>query len=172
MSLIDTQEPGDTQYPIDAQQEMAFDPSGPRPSRRGRRIVVAIVGLILAGAACIVMGLAFVQGSWWHHYGYQDLSPESLSRVKVIRDAVDASGQAPEAIKFLEAALDPNADSTAVWLHIVSAQEILEASDDPKLIEAAKELEEIAQTIRRTGPFVPKSTPRPTQALEWPWADQ
>jgi len=128
-----------------------------------------MLGVILAGAACIIIGLAFVQGSWWYSYMTdRALNHESRAHVEAIRDEVNASGAAPEAVMWLDAALDPDTDPTTVRTHLLTAQEILEAAGDPKLAKAARELQGIIQTIRPT-PSGRTITPRPAPTLEWPW---
>ncbi len=148
--------------------EPELEEATPRSPGWGRHVGVIVLGAILALAACGVIGVAFVQGSWWYSYGTdRALDRESQARVEAIRDEVDASGVAPEAAMWLDAALDPNTDPTTVRTHLLSAQEILEAAGDPKLAGAVKELRAIIQTIRPV-PLWETTTPRPVPTLEWP----
>ena len=55
---------------------------------------------------------------------------------------------ASEVVVWLETALDPETDPTAVRNYLITAHEVLKASDDPQLIEAARELQAIIQEIR------------------------
>jgi len=155
-------------------EELEFDELSPRRLGRGRRIGVIVLGAILIAAACIIISLAFVQGSWWYNYaGGQTLDHESRARIEAIRDDVDASDRAPRAVMWLNAALDPNADLTAVEAYLLSAQEVLEAADDPQLAEAAEDSRAIIETIQsptaRPPDFKATVTPYPVPTLEWPW---
>ena len=151
-----------------------FEETEPRSPGQGRRIAIVALGVILAGAACTIISLAFVQGSWWYNYaGDQTLDHESRARVEAIRDEVDTSGRAPRAVMWLNAALDPNADLTAVEAYLLSAQEVLETADDPQLAEAAEDLQVIIETMQspkaRPPDFKATITPYPVPTLEWPW---
>jgi hypothetical protein len=95
------------------------------------------------------------------------LNQESRSRLEAIRDEVDTIGTAPEAVGWMNDALDPNADGTSVLAYLRAAQKVLEAADDPKLAEAARDLREIIQTMRPT-PIRKTVTPLPVYTLEWP----
>ena len=146
-----------------------LEEAAPRGLGRGWRVGVIILGVILAGVACVIIGLAFVQGSWWYSYGTdRALDQASLVRVEAIRDEVDAGGSAPEAVVWLNAALDPNAHPTDIRTYLLAAQEALKATGDPKLAEAAEELQAIIQMIRPV-PLWETTTPRPVPTLEWPW---
>ncbi len=136
---------------------------------RGWRAAVIVLGMILTGVACVVIGLAFAQSSWWYSYGTdQALDQTSLARVEEIRDDVDAGGSAPEAVMWLNAALDHNVHPTDMRTHLLAAQEALGATGDPKLAAAAEELRAIIQMIRPV-PLWETTTPRPVPTLEWPW---
>ena len=146
-----------------------LEEAAPRGLGRGRRVGVIVLGVILVGAACVIIGLAFVQGSWWYSYGTdRALDRASLVRVEAIRDEVDAGGSAPEAVVWLNAALDSNAHPTDMRTYLLAAQEALRATGDPKLAEAAGELQAIIQMIRPV-PLWETTTPRPVPTLEWPW---
>ena len=149
--------------------EPELEEAAPRGLGRGRRVGVIVLGVILVGAACVIIGLALVQGSWWYSYGTdRALDRASLVRVEAIRDEVDAGGSAPEAVVWLNAALDPNAHPTDIRTYLLAAQEALKATGDPKLAEAAEELQAIIQMIRPV-PLWETTTPRPVSTLEWPW---
>jgi len=131
-------------------ETLEFEETSPRRLGRGRRIAVVMPGVILAGVACGIVGLAFVQGSWWYSYGTdRALAHEAQARVEAIRDEVDASGAAPEAVMWLDAALESGVHPTDVRAYLLEAQEILEAADDPKLTEIVTDLQTIIQTIRQ-----------------------
>jgi len=146
-----------------------FEEANSRCLGWGRRAGISVLGVILAGVVCAIIGLAFVQGSWWYSYGTdRPLDHESLAHVEMIRDEVDASGAAPGAVVWLDVALEPDAHPTDVRARLLTAQEALEAAGDPKLAEATKELRAIIKTIR--SPCTRKTaTPRPMPTLEWPW---
>ena len=150
--------------------ELEFEEASPRRVGRGRRIAVTVLGVILAVVACTIIGLAFVQGSWWYPtMTDRALDDESMARVEAIRDEVDTAGSAPEAARWLNEALDPpTTDPTAVRAYLLAAQEALEAADDPKLVRAVSELRAIIQTVRQ--PYTGgTTTPYPMPTLEWPW---
>jgi hypothetical protein len=140
-----------------------------RSSGRGRRAIVIVMGMILAGVTLTIVGLAFIEGSWWYSYTTdQALNRESRARIEAIRDEVDASGAMPEVVTWLSAALDPNADPTTVRNYLVTAQETMGATGDPRLAEAVRELRGIIQTIR-SAPLWETTTPRPVPTLGWPY---
>jgi hypothetical protein len=149
-------------------ETLELEEAGPRRLGQGWRIGITVLGVILAGMACGIIAVAFVQGSWWYSYGTdQALDHESQARVEAIRDEVDASGTATEAVVWLDAALDPNSDPSAVRYHLLTAWEILKAADDPKLTQAAGELQGIIQQIQSSHPRT-TGTPRPVSTPEWP----
>jgi hypothetical protein len=150
-------------------QELEFEEAGPRRMEPGRRIGVIVLGAILATVACGIIGVAFVQGSWWYSDGTdRALDRESRARVEEVRGTVDASGLAPEAVTSLNAALDRNADPTEVRTCLLTAQELLAASGDPELAQAAWELGEVIQAIRAAPASKWTATPPSAPKLEWP----
>ncbi len=115
----------------------------------GRRIVVVCLGLLLTGAILIITLMAFVQGSWWYSYDSdRALDASARVRVEAVRDAVRSTNAASEVVVWLEAALDPETDPTGVRNYLITAHEALKVSDDPQLVEAARELQAIIQGIR------------------------
>jgi hypothetical protein len=141
----------------------------PHRPMHGRRVAVIVLGAILAAVACGIIGVALVQGSWWYSDGTdRALSDESRARVEAIRDEVDATGVAPEAVTRLDAALDPDADPTAVRTYLLAAQEALVVADDPGLAHSVGELQTVIETIRPSRVFA-TITPLPIPTLEWPW---
>lgn len=121
----------------------------PHAPGRGRRALVVVMGALLATAALIVLSIKFVRGSGWHFYfGDRPLDADSRTCVEAIRDEVEASGKVPEAVRSLDAALAPGIDATAERLHLISAQEALEATGDADLSRAAQELRAIILEIR------------------------
>lgn len=142
----------------------------PRGPGRGRHIVVIALGAILVVVACGIMSVAFAQGSWWYSYGTdRALNEGTRTRVEAIRDEVEASGAAPEAVVWLNAALEPNAHPTDIRAYLLAAQEVLETVGDPQLAEAARELQAIIETIRPPNfRMEMRVTPYPVSTLEWP----
>lgn len=143
---------------------------GAEPRRLGwrRRLIVIGLGVVLATMACGIIGTAFVHSTSWSSYGTdRALDRVSRARVEAIRREVDASGSAPEALTWLDAALDSQVDPTTVRTYLLTAQEALEATGDLELARAARELRGIAQMIR-PAPLGETSTPRPLPTLEWP----
>jgi hypothetical protein len=150
-------------------KEMGLEGTGPHRLTRGRRLVVVVLGAILAALACAIISTALLQGSWWYSHGTdRALSAESRVRVEAIRDELDASGIVPGAVAWLDAALDPHADPTDVRAYLLTVQEALGAADDPKLARCVAELRAVVQTIRPSHSFA-TTTPRPLSTLEWPW---
>ena len=147
---------------------LEFEEARLRSPGQGRRIAIIALGVILVGMALTIMGLAFAQSSWWYTYETDRvLDHTSQAGVEAILDQVDASGAAPEAVKWLNAAL-VSTHPTDVRSHLITAQEILRATDDPKLIEAAEELGAIIGMIRPSRLWR-STTPTPAPTLEWPW---
>ena len=145
-------------------EELAYEEAIPRGPGRAWRIIVTVLAVVLTVAACGIIGVAFVQGSWWYSYGTdRALDYKSLSQIEAIKDDLEASGAAPEAVTWLNAALEPNADPSMIRAYLASAQEALEETGDPELAEAARELETIIESIRPTG-----LDPYPAPTLEWP----
>jgi hypothetical protein len=146
-----------------------FEETSQRGLGRGRRVGVIVLGMILAGVACGVIGLGFVQGSWWYSYGTDcALDRESRARVEAILDEVDTGGAAPEAVPWLNAALDPDAHPTDTRAHLMAAREALKAADDPKLAKVVKELQVIIRAIRQC-PVKDTVTSYHVSTPEWPW---
>jgi len=116
------------------------------------------------------MGVALAQGSWWYSYGTdRPLDDESRERVEAIRDEVEANGAEPEAVAWLNAALEPNAHPTDIRAYLLAAQEMLETAGDPQLAEAVRELQAIIETIRPPNfRMEMRVTPYPVSTLEWP----
>jgi hypothetical protein len=133
---------------------------------QGRRAVVIVMGVIAALIILSLVAMAFTQGSWWYYYpGDQPLDRESLTRLEAVRDRIDAHGAVPKVVSWLNAALDPSTDPTTVRNHLLMAQEALNATGDPTLVEAAGELRVIMQAIRPASP-VETITPSPLPTLE------
>ena len=139
---------------------------------QGRRAIVIVMGMVSALVALSIIGMAFMQGSWWYSYpADQALDRESRSRLEMVRDEVDAhevdaSGAVPQVVTWLDVALNSYTDPTAVRNYLLTAQESLKATGDPKLVEAARELQEIIQAIRPV-PLWETTTPRPAPTFEW-----
>lgn len=135
----------------------------------GRRALVVVMGMLMAGVALAVIGMAWMRGSWWHSYGTDEpLSRAARARVEAIRDALEAGGASPDAAAWLNAALDPQIDPSTTRYYLITAQESLRATGDTKWIEAAEELRGIVQMIYHP-PAEHTATPHPQAALEWPW---
>ena len=144
--------------------------SSPRLQRR--RIVVTVLAVLLAVAAIIIIGLAFVQSSWWYAYGTDRvLDSESRARVEAIRDEMEAIGEANQIVVWLNAALAPNTHPSDVRAYLIAAQEALEKTGNPELAQTATELQEIIETIRPTvkqpSSLEATSTPYSAPTLEW-----
>jgi hypothetical protein len=152
--------------------DIGADPRNPWRGRRpstssGRRIVVIVLGVTLAGAFLGIAGLALAQGTWWHSYPTdQALDGESRARIAAIRDEVAASGAAPDAIALLDGSLNET-DPSAVRIDLVAAQKALAAADDPRLAEALRELRAVIQTIRASD-AVTTTNSYIAPTLEWP----
>jgi hypothetical protein len=148
-------------------EELEFEEAIPRSPGYGRRAIVMVMAMFLGVAVLGLLGLTFLQGSWWYSDGTdRPLDDASRLRVEAIRDLVNASGAAPEAAAWLDAALNPHAVPTDVRTYLIAAQEALRASGDPEWIEAGRELGEIVGVIR---PYNPDATTTPySPTLEWP----
>jgi hypothetical protein len=122
-------------------EQLDFEEAISRGSGRGRRFAVAALAVILAVGVCIVIAAALTQSSWWYSYKTdQPLDDASRARVEAIRDEVEANGTVPEAMVWLNTALDPTSDATTARNHLLAAQEVLRNTGDPRLSEAAKGL--------------------------------
>jgi hypothetical protein len=147
---------------------LEFEQVLPRSPGRGRRITIIALGTVLAVMACGVIGVAFVQGSWWYAEGTdRALDVESRARVEALRDEVEAHGGAPEAVTRLNAALEPGAHPTDIRTYLLEAQEVLEATGDPELAEVARELRTIADRIRPSEDAV-APVPYTPPTVVWP----
>jgi len=149
----------------------------PPGARLGRRGVVIALGTILATLALGMMGVALGQGSWWYpHEADRALDSRSRARVEAIRDQVEAKGTAPEAETWLDTALEPETHPTDVRACLLEAQEILDATGDPKLAEAARELGAVVETMRsitiQTLEFRGTPTPYSPPTLDWEQQDE
>ncbi len=149
-------------------EESEFEEASPRSPGLGWRIGIIALGVILTIVACGTIIVAFGQSTWAiSNIDDPGLSPESRSRLEALRDEVDAIGTAPEAVGWMNDALDPNADGTSVLAYLRAAQKALESADDPKLARAVREVQEIIQTLRPTR-IRKTATPLPVPTLEWP----
>lgn len=154
---------------VSEMEELVPEEMGPQ-GRRQRRVIVAILGTLLTIAVCVILGATFVQGSWWYAYSTDRLlDDEAIARVEAIHDLAEASGVTPEAVRALEAALEPSVHPSDVRMHLILAQETLRRSDVPELVEAAQELAEIIQTMQRPPGYSATKTPYTTtlEPLEW-----
>lgn len=143
------------------------DEAGPRGPDRTRRVAIIVLGVILATALFVVVAVAFAEGSWWYfNMTDRPLSNDAREHLQAIREDVAAGGIAPAAVAWLDAALDPNADPTAVRARLIEAQEILGAADDTARLHAAEEVEAIVQTMRPWG-WSSAGTPRIVPTLAW-----
>jgi hypothetical protein len=150
-------------------EESEFEEASPRSPGLGWRIGIVALGVILTAVACVTIGVALGQSTWAiSHMSDPGLSPESRSHLEALRKEVDAIGTAPEAVGWMDDALDPNTDGTSVLAYLRAARKALEAADDPKLAEAVKELRAIIQTTMRPIPIRKTATPLPVLTLEWP----
>jgi hypothetical protein len=161
------------EIPADLDGVEVLEPDGYDPSPRiptwGRRATVIVMGLILMGVAASILAMTYLEGSWWYTYDSdRALDAAARARVVAVRDEVNAWGDMPEVVAWLDAALNPDAHPTDVRTSLMVAQQALEETDDLRLMEAAHELRVVIQSIRggaseppTTGEFEPK--------LEWPW---
>ena len=161
-------------------EEQDFEKTSPRRPGLGWRFVIIALGVILVVVACVTIGVALGQSTWAiTDMTDPGLDRESRSRLEAIRDEVDARGTAPEAVGWMNDALDPNADGTSVLAYLRAAQEALETTDDPQLAGAVKELRAIIQKMRPTrirktatplfsAPTLEWPSPLPVPTLEWP----
>jgi hypothetical protein len=140
----------DVEYPeLVEDEELPLEEGGaPLAPRRGRRTIVFVLGILLAGVVLVITLTAFVGGSWWYSYGDIPMDASARTRVEAIRDEVRAAGTAPEVVMWLDAALDPGTNPTDARSYLTTARGALKASDDPKLVEAAEELRAIIQIIQ------------------------
>jgi hypothetical protein len=119
---------------------------------KGRRTIVILMSVILATAACSIIGATLIRGTWWYSYPTdQPLDESSLARLESLIHGLHSSSDAVEAIAWLNAAAESNADPSAVWAYLIEAKSILSASNEPALQAAAEEIELIIQSIRATG---------------------
>jgi hypothetical protein len=147
-------------------EEPAVEETVPYNPGYGRRVVVILMAMFLGVAVFGFLGLTLVQGSWWYGYGTDlPLDSESRSRVEAILNEVEASGAAPQAAAWLDAALAATHPSD-VRVHLITAQEALRATGDPAFIEAARELRAIIGMIESSNPDATTTPYSPT--LSWP----
>lgn len=108
---------------VSEMEELVPEEMGPQ-GRRQRRVIVAILGTLLTIAVCVILGATFVQGSWWYAYSTDRLlDDEAIARVEAIHHLAEVSGVAPEAVRALEAALEPSVHPSDVRMHLILAQE-------------------------------------------------
>lgn len=115
-----------------------------------------------------VLTVAFLQGSWWHSQGSdQPLGRDARARVEAVRATLVGRGDCPEAVSWLDAALDPTVDPSTARLYLLAAQQALQDVHNPDLDGAARELQFAIDAIRPTGETA--NTPPPPSATLWPW---
>ncbi len=159
--------------PADLDGVEVLEPDGYDPSPRiptwGRRATVIVMGLVLVGVAASVLAMTYLEGSWWYTYDSdQALDAAARARVVTVRDDVNALGDMPEVVAWLNAALNPDAHPTDVRTSLMVAQQALQEADDLRLTEAAYELRAVIQLIRGDS-LEPTTTDEFEPKLEWPW---
>ena len=130
-----------------------------------RRLAVILLGALLGTVIVGAVFSSFMQGSWW----YADMTDRALdaeqrASLAAIRDELAASGQAPRAVMYLEAALAPNVAPTTMRNHLVEARDALEDVGDAGLERALREIEASIALIRASG-LGTKATPYPLPTL-------
>jgi hypothetical protein len=153
---------------VEVLEPVGYDP-GLRIPTWGRRAVVIVMGLILVGIAAYILAMTYLEGSWWYTYeSDQALDAAARARVVAVRDEVNALGDMPEVVEWLDAALNPNAHPTDVRTSLMVAQQALQEAGDPRRMEAVLELREVIQSIREDS-LEPTTTDEFEPKLEWPW---
>jgi hypothetical protein len=148
------------------EQRQVLGRADPPIASRARRIAIIVLTVVLATALCATVAAAFARGSWWYfNMTDRPLSTDARARLQAIRDDLAAMGTATAAVGWLDAALDPSADPTAVLARLEEAREILAASGDTALVGAAEEVGAIIQTVGPRG-WGSEGTPRPVSTLE------
>jgi hypothetical protein len=164
-------QPGE--IPADLDGVEVLEPDGYDPSLRiptwGRRAIVIVMGLILIGVAASVLVMTYLEGSWWYTYeSDQALDAAARARVVAVRDEVNALGDMPEVVAWLNVALNPDAHPTDVRTSLMVAQQALQEAGDPHLMEAVFELREVIQSIRGDS-LKPTTADEFEPKLAWPW---
>lgn len=160
MTVVNAEHP----EPVGDEEASPEENGAPFTPGVGRRMVVISLGFLLTGATLIITLMAFMRGSWWYSYDSdRPLDAPARVRIEAVQDEVRVAGAAPEVVVWLEAALDPKTDPTDVRNYLITVYEMLKASGDPKLAEAAEELQPIIQGIRSA-----TVTPHPAPTLRGP----
>jgi len=137
-----------------------------------RHIVANALGLILVAVVLVAVAVAFEGSSWWYHdLGDRPLDDESRTSLQAVRDEVAAAGAAPEAVMWLDAALDTDADPSALRDYLLAAQEALEAAADPVADRAAQQLTVTIERIDARGSSIVDTTGAPYALPTLPWSE-
>lgn len=118
-------------------------------ARSARRTAVIVLGMILVVGACGIVGMAFVQSTWGHAIlGDRPISDETRAYIDTVQEVLKDRDIAPQAVTWLDTALHPQTNPSAVRTYLLLTQDALEATTDPELVKAARRLRAIAQMIR------------------------
>jgi hypothetical protein len=144
-----------------ADHEARANGSAPRQRAWPPRLIVILLGALLGAAIIVALSVGFFQGSWGHaHISDRAIDQAHRSRLEATRDALHASGLAPAAVMYLDAALVPNIAPTTMRDYLIEAREALLAMGDPELGSAIQAVELAIAQIRSRG-FEPTVTPHP-----------
>ena len=150
---------------MSANHEVVYNGEAPPHPVWPRRLAIILLGALLGTVMVGAVVSSFVQGSWWYpHIADRALDAEHRASLAAIRDELAASGQAPRAVTYLEAALVPNIAPTTMWNHLVEARDALEDVDDAGLERALEEIETSIALIRSRG-YGTQATPYPLPTL-------
>ncbi len=150
---------------VSANHEVAYNGEAPPHSVWPRRLTVILLGALLGAVMVGAVFSSFVQGSWWYqHIADRALDAEHRAGLAAIRDELAASGQAPRAVMYLDAALAPNVAPTTMWNHLVEARDVLQDVGDAGLERALQEIEASIALIWSRG-YGTEATPYPLPTL-------
>jgi hypothetical protein len=125
------------------------------------------LGVIVVGAAVGIVGLAFVQGSWWHPLA-TDLALDEPARGKVaaVRERVALAGSAPQALVWLDLALARDSHPSDVRAYLSAARDELVAADDDRLVVSIRELDVLIDSIRHPTMDATAPSPYPVSTVQ------
>ena len=140
---------GKASDPVIGAKDHHIGETRPRGMGRARRCSVIALGTILVVGACSILSAALAQSTWGHaNLGDRPLNEKTRETIRTVQGQLKDQGIAPQAVTWLDAALDPQTHPSAARLYLLLAQDALEPTTDAGQIEAATRLRTIAQMIR------------------------
>jgi hypothetical protein len=116
-----------------------------------RQATIWLVSVVAGSVACVVLAVAFSDGSWWYPAGIDcEVSPALRARIREVRDQIDKLGSSPRSVLWLDQALDQDSDWETVRACLFEAAQGLVHERNRELRGQLRELQGIIGSMRPT----------------------